>query len=132
MKILYKDNIDEGYRLNMEVFDVEMTKIQFLAQFFFEFEMDDDDMYELFGRDMLEVIECILNENTHEYIKDQSNYIKYLTMVNMPFMEGKLDSGISIRGAWFDDYDSYECCGIPIPNGQLTNFLRQVIEWAKE
>lgn len=132
MKMLYRDNIEEGYRFNMQFFEEEMTKIQFLAKFFFDFELDDDDMYELFGSEMLEVIECILNENTFEYIKDPSNYKKFLTMVNMPFMDGKLDCGTSIRGAWFDDYDTYECCSIPIPHGQLTNFLRQLIDWVKE
>ena len=100
----YKKQLDKLY---LEEKDNECppdNKFQFLGNSIFNFTTYDSGIDELFAKKMLEVIDCIYNKTTFDYQNDENNYINYLTMVNMPFMKGKLEWGTSIRGAWFDEY----------------------------
>lgn len=122
------------------------NRFQFLGSDIFNFTTHDGGVDELFAKKMLEVIDCILNKTTFEYHKhgeDEANYLNFLTMVNMPFLQGMLDWGTSIRGAWFDEY------GFPtnlpeeerfyqithdwkIMKRDILEFMKQLIEWSNE
>ena len=132
MDLNYKEGFDEAYSMMVQTNEniADMSKLHFVAMFIFDFELDDTEMYESFALRMIEVIESILNEKTYEYIK--SNYENYLLMVNMPFLKDKIDYGVSIRGAWFDEYEVYECCGIPIPQNFLSKFMTSIVEWVHD
>ena len=82
------------------------SKLVFIAENVFNFDVYDDDMAELFAKKALEVCLAISKEETGKYIKIKENYQWYLIMVNMPFFKGILDWGGSIRYAWWD----YETC----------------------
>jgi hypothetical protein len=119
------------------------NKSQFLGSRIFDFTTYDGGVDELFAKKMLEVIDCILNRTTFDYQNDENNYINYLTMVNMPFMQGKLEWGTSIRGAWFDEYgfpsdkkDEEKVYQIThewtIMKKEIMEFMKQLLEWSKE
>jgi hypothetical protein len=103
------------------------TKMEYAGSYVFDFTTYDSEMDILFAKNMIDVLKCILNEETFEYQKEQ--YINYLTMVNMPFLTDKLEWGGSIRGAWFDNWQEYEVDGIKIEKQELELFIAQLIEW---
>ena len=90
------------------------TRLEYLSSYIFDFTTYDGELDELFARKAIEVCKAISNKTTFEYIKSRENYIWYITMCNMPFFEGKLEWGTSIRGAWWDSYNGIEIesCGI--------------------
>lgn len=110
------------------------NKYQFLGSTIFDFTTYDSEMDELFAKNMLEVIECILNRKTFEYQAiSKEKYVNYLTMVNMPFLNEILEWGGSIRGAWFNDYCSPVLfCDVTIPKQELTIFFKELLEWAND
>ena len=117
--------------------DDEWWAWDFLSGDVFDFTLYDSGMDKEFSMIMLEVIKCVLNRETFEYQnKSAANYKNYLTMVNMPFLAGKLNWGGSIRGAWFDDYMSKPfdvCCGeIEVDPKDINVFMSAVVEWADE
>lgn len=116
---------------------------QFLGSYIFDFTTYDNDLDEYFAKKMIEVINAILTQTTFDYIKDESNYLNYITMCNMPFLKNKLEWGASIRGAWFDNYGypnegenkvyKIGCGGeFIIPKSDVNNFMKQVIEWSAQ
>lgn len=109
------------------------TKMEFLGATIFDFLTNNGDMDRLFAEKMVEVIECILNGTNFEYQSDRDKYVNYLTMVNMPFLVDKLEYDGSIRGAWFDDGKGYEISSgrIIIGRGELSEFIKQLIEWVR-
>ena len=141
----YKEQLDKLY---LEEKDNECppdNKFQFLGNSIFNFTTYDGAIDELFAKKMIEVIDCIVNYKTFDYHKhgeDEANYINYLTMVNMPFMKGKLEWGTSIRGAWFDEYGHHSekeedkvysiTYDWKIPKKEIMEFLIQLLEWSKE
>jgi hypothetical protein len=97
----------------------------------------------------LEVCEVILNGKTVAYINESdANYKNYITIVNMPFLRGKLEWGTSIRGAWFDESRSdyfyphekagelktYNFCNgnLEVPRTEIKQFIQELIEWTYE
>lgn len=86
----------------MQIFDVR-SPLEYLSLYVFDFTTYDSDMDELFARKALEVCLAITEKTTYEYIQNEENYKWYLLMINMPFFQGKLDWGTSIRGAWWSD-----------------------------
>jgi hypothetical protein len=115
-----------------------MKMTQFLGSEIFDFTTYDGDVDSLFASKMIEVLECILNGTTFKYQEDESNYLNYLTMVNMPFLRGTLDYGTSIRGAWFDEYGvkgindkPYEIGNITVPRIDIKIFIKELIDWSK-
>jgi hypothetical protein len=138
----YKEQLDKLY---LEEKDNECppgNKFQFLGNSIFNFTTYDGGVDELFAKKMLEVIDCIYNKKTFDYQNDKVNYINYLTMVNMPFMKGKLEWGTSIRGAWFDEYGHHSeneedkvysiTYDWKIPKKEIMEFMKQLLEWSKE
>ncbi|MBL0317485.1 MAG: hypothetical protein IPP69_17640 [Flavobacteriales bacterium] len=121
------------------------SKFEFLSSDIFDFTTYDGSIDELFAKNMIEVIDCILNKTTFEYHKSGQygvKYLNFLTMVNTPFMKGKLEWGTSIRGAWFDEYgypsekeeDKFYSITSDwkIPKKEITEFMKQLLEWSKE
>jgi hypothetical protein len=129
----FKKELDELYKFWQEMECPPETKIEFLGAIIFDFTTYDGEIDVLFAEKMVEVLECILNRTTFEYQEDKEKYINYLTMVNMPFLTNKLEWGTSIRGAWFDDYRQYEidCGRLIVEKGELTEFIKQLIEWVR-
>lgn len=118
------------------------SRIEFAGSTVFDFTTYDGAMDVYFAKKMLEVIDCILHNKTFEYQKEESNYVNYLTMVNMPFLQDKLDWGTSIRGAWFDEYGHHSepqpriyYVGLldgGIPKSEIKIFLTELLEWCAE
>ena len=127
----YIELLDKHFKEQQHLDCAPETKMEYLGSNIFDFITYDDDIDILFAEKMVEVLKVILNKNTFEYIKDEKQYINYLTMVNIPFLTDKLDWGGSIRGAWFDDYKEYEidCGRIKIEKHELTKFIADLIEW---
>ena len=121
------------------------SHLEFAGSHVFDFTTYHGEMDVYFAKKMLEVIDCILNNKTFEYHdhgKNEANYINYLTMVNMPFLQGKLDWGGSIRGAWLDEYGHHSekeprlyhigITNIDVPKGEIKQFMTELITWCAE
>lgn len=137
----YKEDLTKSFN-EMAEWDPDLNnnKFLFIAAVVFDIHTYDDDLDESFTKHMIEVIDCILNRKTYEYIeKSRDNYINYCLMVNMPFLKGKLEYGASIRGAWFQEFSfpndqekEYEILpDIKIPKNEIIKFMSDLIEWAK-
>jgi len=86
----------------------KISKLEFLADYIFEFTTYDGDISELFAEKMVEVLRAINDGKIYEFIKDEENYKWYIIMCNMPFLGDKLEWGTSIRGAWWSYDDPFE------------------------
>lgn len=114
------------------------NKFEFIGSTIFDFTTDDGALDELLAKKMIEVVTVIINKTNYDYIKEEANYINYITMVNMPFLQGKLEYGTSIRGAWFDEYgigndETYAIGTVEnfvIPKSEIINFIKQLLEWS--
>ena len=125
----YIELLDKHFKEEQHLQCPPQTKMEYLGGSIFDFTTYDGEIDILFSERMVEVLKAILNKNTSEYIKDKDQYLNYLTMVNMPFLTDKLDWGISIRFAWFDNWTEYEIDGIEIKKQELEVFIAQLIEW---
>lgn len=135
----YTELLNQEYTEQLEHECPPYSRIEFVGNCVFDFTTYDGGMDVYFAKKMIEVIESIINKTTFDYQKDKSNYINYLTMVNMPFLQGKLDWGTSIRGAWFDESGHHSepqprlyhigLTNIDVPKGEIVQFLTELIEW---
>src|ERR1700742_4971988 len=100
----YKEALQKDYDETRDYDSIETppTKVVWLSTWIFNFDTYDEKVAQLFGSQMIDTIESLLNRTTYEYIKNSE--ITFITMVNMPFLKGKLEWGVSIRGAWIDEY----------------------------
>jgi len=103
-KAQYVELLARSYEKEREL-EIYDSPYAFLAMEIFGLITYDDDEGELFGRKAVDVCLAITRKLTIPYQQDSENYRWYLLMVNMPFFQGKLDWGTSIRGAWWD-YDA--------------------------
>lgn len=117
------------------------TFLAFVGEEIFGFTTYDDAAATLIAEKMVEVCRCILDKSTFDYQeKSKEHYMAYLTMVNMPFLCDMLEWGISIRGAWFDDYGDHRtkgakrhiCYDLEIPISHTTKFMSQLLDWIQE
>lgn len=134
----YKAALDRIFKEQSEQpFCPPENKLQFLGNCIFDFTTYDSGVDELFATKMIEVIDVILNQKTFEYQETESNYLNYLTMVNMPFLSDKIEWGTSIRGAWFDEYGdspsvySIGHVGLLLPRTEIKEFMNDLLEWSK-
>jgi len=138
----FKEKLDELYKEECETSGCPPeNKFQFLGNSIFDFTTYDGAIDELFAKKMLEVIAAIVNRTTFEYQENEANYINYLTMVNMPFLQGKLEWGTSIRGAWFDEYGHHSekeeervyqiTYDWSIPKKDINDFMKALLEWSE-
>lgn len=129
----FKKELDDLYKMWQEMECPPETKMEFLGSTIFDFTTYDSAIDILFAEKMIEVLECILNRTTFEYQTDNDKYIDYLVMVNMPFLNDKLNWGTSVRGAWFDcGFDvKLDCDRLIIEKGEFEEFIKQLIEWVR-
>lgn len=80
---------------DMEIYDLVAEKLGICTY--------DSDVDKLFIREMMEVIDVILQRTTFDYQESYEKYLIYLRMVHMPFIADRINWGTSIRGAWFED-----------------------------
>lgn len=134
MSVNYKDELVKDYELMKEIQpDGELGRSEYLGDYIFDFTTYDGAMSDLFAKKAIEVCKAITDRTTFEYIKRIKDYQWYLTMVNMPFFQGKLNWGGSIRGAWWDFSEPVtmsQMDGIPLE--QWNNFIRGMIEFQLE
>lgn len=120
-------------------------RVQYLAEFLFDFTTYDDGMSYRFGKMAVETCRAITERKTFDFIKEcDANYMGYLTMVNMPFFADKIEWGTSIRGAWWciDPCYDLEACGamlcepggdlFALPHDQFIPFIKAVVRFADE
>lgn len=109
------------------------NKLEFLSEHIFDFTTYDSEMASLLGGKALEVCTVINDKKTFDYIKDKDNYRWYLLMCNMPFFEGKLEWGTSIRGAWWslygDNVFELSSCGLYVEGEQLLDLKLNEKQW---
>jgi len=134
----YKEILQESFDLNSSINQEETNKYQFLCSGIFEIHTYDDDVSEEVGKEMVEVIQAILQKKTLEYWQnDKVKYKTYLLMINMPFLWLRLEYGTSPRFPWFDQWTEFEqwienTGPITIPKGELEHFMQSIVEWSKE
>jgi hypothetical protein len=108
-----RELLENSYQTTKEFQDGKLSRLEFLADYIFDFTTYDTDMGELFARKAIEVCAAINDGKTFDYIKDADNYRWFLLMVNMPFFARRLEWGTSVRGAWWDHAaQTLESCGI--------------------
>lgn len=106
----YKNMLEHSYEMTKQMLECPPhSRVAFLADHVFDFTTYDDDASELFGKKALEVCVCISDKKTFEYQHSgEESYRWYLLMCNMPFFQGKLEWGTSIRGAWWEYGKTFE------------------------
>lgn len=97
-----RELLENSYSATREFQDGELSRLEFLADYIFDFTTYDTAMGELFARKAVEVCAAINDGKTFDYIEDADNYRWFLLMVNMPFFAQRLEWGTSVRGAWWD------------------------------
>ena len=100
------------------------SKLEFIGENIFDFTTYENVVMSLFTKKALEVCEAITKKKTFDYIDTEEGNLWYLIMVNMPFFDGKLEWGTSIRGAWWDYKVEFESCGIFIDGEQHTQTMK--------
>lgn len=96
----------------------EWDKYTWAARKIFELTTYDSGIDERFVKDIIEVCKIILEKRNYEYIKDESNYIKYILVCQMLKQFNWIDWGTSIRGAWFG-----------APNRSSSKDILEYLEW---
>lgn len=130
----HKEKLDELYKEALESpFCPPENKIQFLGEYIFDFTTYDFSITEILANKMLEVIRAISEKTTFEYIKDENNYLNYLTMVNMPFLANKINWWTSIRWAWFDSWADEIQINFDwsMKKDELSQFMKELLEWSE-
>lgn len=110
--------------------DPDMSRLEFLAAYIFDFTTYAPAYSELFASKALEVCAVISAGKNFGYISDESNHQWYLLMVNMPFFVERLNWGTSIRGAWWDHKDfELSSCGLWDGETQTLDIKFTYNEW---
>lgn len=78
------------------------SRLDFVGGQIFDFTTYNSEVSAVFAAKAIEVCHAISEGTTFEYIKDESNHYWYLLMCNMPFIASKINWGVSIRGAFWD------------------------------
>lgn len=100
------------------------NRLEYLGEIFFNFTTYDGDMAALFATKALEVCRAITYGRTYEYIREsEENHKWFLIMCNMPFFQGKLSWGGSIRGAWWEYEITFGCLGLWDGDEQISQDL---------
>lgn len=104
------------------------SRLEYLAEYIFDFTTYETQFSELFAKRALEVCSAINKNETFEYIEKLGCCFWYSLMVNMPFFVDKLEWGDSICGAWWDGESSNEkiqfsSCGLFLGDKQVIETL---------
>ncbi len=106
------------------------SRLEYLAEYIFNFTTYETKYSELFASKALEVCSAINKYATFEYIKQPEGHLWFLLMVNMPFFIERLEWGCSIRGAWWGGESQNKSkkielssCGLFLGNEQVAEPL---------
>lgn len=97
----YIEVLERSYETMNSFSGVELSRLEYLSEYIFDFTTYEDEMAELFAEKMIQVCKAISEKTTWEYIATNEGRMWYLLMVNMPFMSDRIEWGTSIRGAWW-------------------------------
>ena len=126
----YKELINEQYteQLNWEC--PPECRIEFVGRSIFNLTTYDSKMDIQLGCRIIEVVRCILDRTTFDYIEESpAKYSNYITVINLLFFDGMLEWGASIRGAWFDEFKSYSISNIEVKERDINKFFTDLLEW---
>lgn len=122
----YLTLLNESYAAVQDHAEHELSRLEFLGDYVFDFTTYDDTVMEYLTIKALEVCIAITAKETFDYIKkSKAHHVWYITICNMPFFIGKLNWGGSIRGAWWD-----HGCGFNISSTGLYEDGEQRLEWS--
>jgi len=76
------------------------TSYCFISEYVFNLSFYDDEVADLVGKKIYEIIMIITNNQNFDYIEDNNNYLNYLYIANLLDEYNIIDWGTSIRGAW--------------------------------
>ena len=125
----YKEQLQARYESEKEHQD-SFSIVEFISGSVFNFTTYDENVDLILCKKMFKVLECILHRDTFNYIdSNEDSYLNYITMVNMPFLTGRLNWGTSIRGAWFDSDEYIIVCDITVKIGEFEQFIKELFEW---
>ena len=106
------------------------TPIVFLSDTVFGFTTYNSRISAILCGKMVGAIRAILSDNLPQYIED--NIIDFTTMINMPFLDDRIDWGTSLNSVHFDinhgRTEFYEI-GLIIEKMELNEFMRAVVEF---
>jgi len=137
MEDKYIKQLDKDYAMWLEDECSPNNKLEFVGSFVFDFTTYDGgegSTLESLTKDMLEVLKVIYEKRNFEYIKEDKANLRYMTMVNMPFLKDKIEWGTSIRGAWLDEFNKkieIDCGRIMITEKEFVQFIEQLFIWLK-
>lgn len=98
---MFRENI--RHRIVRETsFEIKISKSEFISKDIFNIITYDEGLTIDIANDILEVAEVIAKRQNFEYIKDESNYKKFIIVANLFYKNGLIEWGTSIRGCWFD------------------------------
>ena len=131
--------IDEAFKCDRDLYEIQggdptTSAHYFLAESVFGFTLYDTDKDMQWCMEALSVIRAILTGTTFDMFRDPASEEVYLKMVNMPFMDGLLEWGGSIRGAWFDTqgnkrFFEFENV-VTVERRDIKVFMEALLEWA--
>lgn len=139
----YKELLEHSYEVaRQETGCPPESRLEFLAEEIFDFTTYENVNSVLFATKAVEVVDAINHGKTFDYIVDEENHTWYLIMVNMQFFSNRLNWGGSIRGAWWDDEQTFQSCGLWAGDKQLyeemkfnsdewREFMIAVVDFAK-
>lgn len=112
----FRQMLEEGYA---EITKAEpMTRLAYLSDYIFQ--LVTYEAADLLANDALEVCEAINEGKTYQYImQDAQKSYMYILLVNMPFFIEKIEWGISIRGAWWQEVIHFSSCGLWLAGKQV-------------
>jgi hypothetical protein len=131
--------LDEAFKDDRDLYegqdgDSSTSAHYFLAENVFDFTLYDTAKDVQWCMEALSVIRAILTGTTFDMFRDPANEEMYLKMVNMPFMDGLLEWGGSIRGAWFDTHGDKRFFefgnAITVERCDIKVFMEALLEWA--
>ena len=113
----------------------DLNRLEFLAEEVFNFTTYENEISSMMAEKALEVCIAISESKTYEYIESKEGNLWYLIMVNMPFFDGRLEWGSSIRGAWWNlmgsDIFIIESCGLFLNDEQITKVEFNKTQWVE-
>jgi hypothetical protein len=130
----YLELLNHSYEMN-KVYRSDLGRLEFIADNIFDFATYENIVSSLMAKKCLEVCKAIGDRTTFDYISNAEDNKWYLVMVNMPFLQGKISWGSSIRGAFWDLLGDkefvLESCGLYQGEDQLLKITFNKDQWGE-
>lgn len=134
----YRRLLECGYEHMSAFSNDEMSRLEFLSAYIFDFTTYDSDLDKEFALKAVEVADAISKRTTFDYIETAENYRWFIIMCNMEFFSCRIDWGTSIRGAWWEPTNQvmpgpkhfmFNGCGLWDGNHQVDGLLLTLDQW---